>query len=608
MPLVHIPRAAPAQLKAGRGARAAYAMACHKLLTACIASCFLAACACEGGTFGERLQRLLDEDGDGSVSTVELTSAVAVWAPGKTPAEHTAIGSVAVQLMQERGSDRPNIDSTALFRPDERFIPVCTCLQRVAFHSVQCNDFNGDGLVDRSEVRQNQLAVFVLNAAVSQQRSAPPTPPAAAGPGVSSVSGSANAAVVAADAVTSQTSAGKASTAPAAHVNEQEAAGTKAADKSASNSASRSPSAASASGAATPPDSYWKWRSSSAENTRLSNTWIVPLMNDPRALLIWLRFFDSSSYLDGIDDEHVERTSLAEFALTWAFVPSYPVFRMVHKKMSAFSLSSPLGCDGDTGHNAHSEIDEALAAAAANHASCKGIADIMRQNRHLLCGRKTPAGVVFPKQATGPVTRAYCLEKCGGNSAECFSPQDSLHRSQFDANAKCVAVLKDSVEAHRRDALASVAVFFIFLKCLCEFWSFVTLVLWFRGVYRTPRFGTIWISSIAKHMLGTASAAAVMFYLLWHILPSLLISFISHLFLSLIWPLGCLLLAHGLIMHGVRPAIALIKAAPPRQKAPCCSPPFLGSARDADKLSNEQFTKPKLRGSSSRAMSPAVPR
>ena len=37
-------------------------MACDKLLAACIAACFLAACACEGGaTFGERLQRLLDE-------------------------------------------------------------------------------------------------------------------------------------------------------------------------------------------------------------------------------------------------------------------------------------------------------------------------------------------------------------------------------------------------------------------------------------------------------------------------------------------------------------------------------------------------------------------
>ena len=585
-------------------------MAYDKLLAACIAACFLAACACEGGaTFGERLQRLLDEDGDGAVSPVELTSAVAVWAPGKTPAEHTAIGRVAVQLMQERGSNRPNIDSTALFRPDERFIPVSTCLQRVAFHSVQCNDFNGDGLVDRSEVRQNQLAVFVLNAAVSQKRSAPSTPPAAAGPGISVVSDAAVVAAdaVAADAVTAEASARKASAAPAAHVNEQEAADTKAAAKSASDSAARSPSAASAS-AVTPPDSYWKWRSSSAENTRLSNTWIVPLMNDPRALLIWLRFFDSSSYLDGIDDEHVERTSLVEFALTWAFVPSYPVFRMVQKKMSAFSLSSPLGCDGDAGHTARSEIDEALVAAAAHHPSCKEIADIMRQNQHLLCRRKTPVGVVFLKQAAGPVTRAGCLEMCGGNSAECFSPQDSLQRSQFDANAKCVAVLKDSVEVHRRDTLASVAVFFIFLKCLCEFWSFVTLVLWFRGVYRTPRFATIWISSIAKHMLGTASAAAVMFYLMWHILPSLLISFISYLFLSFIWPLGCLLLAHSLIMHGIRPAMALIKAAPPRQKAPCCSPPFFSSARDADTLSNEQFTKPKLRGSSSRAMSPALPR
>jgi hypothetical protein len=41
----------------------------------------------------------------------------------------------------------------------------------------------------------------------------------------------------------------------------------------------------------TKPADFWEWR---AVNRRLFDGWIQPLAASPRALLIWMRFFDSN--------------------------------------------------------------------------------------------------------------------------------------------------------------------------------------------------------------------------------------------------------------------------------------------------------------------------
>jgi len=85
---------------------------------------------------------------------------------------------------------------------------------------------------------------------------------------------------------------------------------------------------------------FWVWRSAGAANTRLCDAWIVPLLNDPRALLIWMYLFDHHSALDFIDNEHVDGLGLAELAVKWAVVPSYPLLRMAIEHMSFFTAGA----------------------------------------------------------------------------------------------------------------------------------------------------------------------------------------------------------------------------------------------------------------------------
>ena len=73
--------------------------------------------------------------------------------------------------------------------------------------------------------------------------------------------------------------------------------------------------------------SFGVWRGASAANTRLCDAWILPLLNDPRALLLWMYFFDDNSALDLIDNTHIDGLSIAEFAVKWAVIPSYPLLR-----------------------------------------------------------------------------------------------------------------------------------------------------------------------------------------------------------------------------------------------------------------------------------------
>jgi hypothetical protein len=468
--------------------------------------------------------------------------------------------------------NRPSNDAAGLFGRDDVRVPVSTCLERIRGHVALCTDLNADGFVDRSEVRQNQVALYILNTAVSQKLSV------------------ADIAIV---------------NGPSSDIDKVNAAASICAPSST--------------------DTFWEWRSNCAENSRISDTWIVPLINDPRSLLIWLRFFDSSSFLDLIDDEHVEKSSLPAFAFTWVFVPSYPIFRMVQNKISAFSTSSIFGCDvnEDHDHKSSPELNEALDLASRGYNTCKGIADLILQNRHLLCMKETPTRTVFPTQSIGSISHEECLLRTKGNSAECFAPHNSiahgqldesheqrLDLSQLEKNTHCIYYLKDSIKRQQRDLLGSAIVFFLFLRFLCEGWSFITLILWFRGIYRTPRFGLVWIMSIAKHMLGTAFVGVIFYYFLWHTTPFFIISSVSYIFIYFIWPLGSLVLAYTLIIDGLKPATAaVINAASPRPKAPCRSPappmiknPFVDGLNDSS-AKRAKFT-PKRRGSGARPMSP----
>ncbi len=488
----------------------------------------------------------------------------------------------------------------------------------------------------------------------------------------------------------------------------------------------------------------------------MSDSWIVPLVNDPRSLLIWLRFFDKSSFLDRIDDDTIERSSVIEFAFTWAFVPSYPIFRMVQKKTSAFRSAPLFACAGDKGTLTHSEVAIALDEAARDRESCRGVAQEIHKNHNLLCRKETPTRHVFPKESHGVISIKNCLTKTTGNSAECYSPvhellsdisntvhpesnpqknsadrptvaanglfrpketsvslttclqrmsgplvqcmdsngdghvdrtefeqnlfaisvlnaslgtpqssfcqqlkdkldedgdghvsaseiahavavlapgktadehkaigevaarlieegstsvSDRFQKNQLDLNVQCISFLKDSIERQSRDFQSDVALVFLFLRFLCEGWSFITLILWFSGTYQTPRFGSIWFMSIAKHMMGTTFAAVVMYYCLWHVMPSFVMSSISYVFIYFIWPIGSLVLAYSFIMDGLKPAtFAAIKAASPRPPPNMCrSPafPIPSNSLDAGSRAISQPLQPTRRGVGARAMSPA---
>jgi hypothetical protein len=618
----------------------------------------------------------------------------------------------------------PSRDDTGLFLDNEGSISILTCLKRSTGNSVLCTDPNADGLITRSEVRQNQNAIYVISKKVSDVDAVPPPSPLI----VPVPSTHPPESIKAPLAVVASAPDYKAPDA-AAHLHGN-TTGIRQADSESDNSNTEAnppydfapkDNASAAVSAPSSSDTFWQWRSKCVENARISDTWIVPLINDPRSLLLWLRFFDSSSFLDRIDDEHVEKSNLLEFAVTWVVVPSYPIFRMVQKKISAFSTFSLLGCDGNGETNSRSEIKEALELAARDNEECKGIADLIIQEQDLLCRKETPTGNIFPKQSNNSISRKECLTRTNANSAECFIPhttqytspvfqggevripvstcrarnyghpvqcrdgdgdghidraefernqfavtvignavghkypssvnklaammdkngdgqvsiaeaqvcaadlapaqtaeqqnataqaalqlvQDkdggSMQRFQLDRNTECIAFLKDSIERQRRDFSGLATVFFLFLRFLCEAWSFITLILWFQGIYRTPRFGTIWIMSIAKHMLGTASVALVFYYFLWHIMPSFIISSVSYVFIYFFWPIGSLLLAYSFIMDGLKPATAaVIKAASPRPPAPTIpkSPSVANGKNDSS------ANHPRRRASGARAMSP----
>jgi len=86
------------------------------------------------------------------------------------------------------------------------------------------------------------------------------------------------------------------------------------------------------------PADFWEWR---AVNRRLFDTWVLPLGLNDRALLIWMRFFDSNEAIEHINDE-VDETNFFVFALEWIFVPSFPIFQVVRKSSDASSYIDEL--------------------------------------------------------------------------------------------------------------------------------------------------------------------------------------------------------------------------------------------------------------------------
>jgi hypothetical protein len=490
------------------------------LLIACIAACFCFARACAGDATATSLSQVFDINGDGTVSDAEISATVSRLAPGKSEAQHQAIVEVAPTLMLDASLlERPNHNAKVVFLLDENSISVGTCLQRTDGHAAECSDPNKDGLIVRDEFRYNQYAISVVRRYSKRfpNFSETHTPPNEVGEGklfaaehsaaVSNLEPEETAVLPQATEVVETPDRRPSNDMMAAECNVTSKVGlTDGVQTPTATPLPPSPprqhhehTLQLVNTSASVSNNFWNWRISSVENTRLCDSWIVPLTNDPRSLLIWLRYFDHSSFLDRID-HHVDQLNVVEFAFKCAFVPSYPLLRMVQEEISAFSYSSPSGI------------------------------------RHL-------------------------------------------------------------------------AVFFLFLRVLCEGFSSITLLLWFTGTYKTPRFGAIWSRSIAKHMLGTASAAVIFYYSVWNVMPSFIITTISYIFIYFIWPLGSLLLVYSLIIDGLKPATAaVIKAASPRAKASRPpAPPSSESASHADTFAGvDQQQRPKRRGSGVRAMSPVT--
>jgi len=579
-------------------------------LIACIAACFYFACAyaaeATAAHCDDQVIRVFDTNGDGKVSPAELSAAVSHLAPDKKAAEQQAIAEVAVKLMQDGSLPYRPSNVGAVFL-HETNISVGTCLQRTGGHTAECNDPNKDGLIVRTEFRANQVAIHAVRMAAAKRCHATPpssnAAPSNAAPEVATLLSPAStspSSPVGSSVTGAAASPPTIGVAPPSHTlppppppsphHQQQL---QQVDTSASVS-----------------DTFWNWRGSSIENTRMCDSWIVPLMNDPRLLLLWLRFYDHgphSSFLDRIDD-HVDKLGAVEFAFKWAFVPSYPLLRMVQEQTSAFGSSSSLGCSGQ-GNASDSEFVDSITAAARDIKGCDEVVAIIRHTPALLCKKETPTGNVFPKNSNGSITLEECFNRTNENSAACFESNDGkLDKTEHGHNVDCIAALKASVLKRREGYIGYLAVFFLFLRVLCEGWSFITLILWLTGTYKTPRFGATWSKSIVKHMLGTAIIAVVVYYAVWNVLPSCVIAAISYIFIYLIWPIGSVLLAYSLVVDGLKPAtFAVIKATSPRAKAPCRSPGPLPSksARDARGLDGmHQQQRPTRRGSGGRAMSP----
>lgn len=75
------------------------------------------------------------------------------------------------------------------------------------------------------------------------------------------------------------------------------------------------------------PVDFWEWR---AANRRLFDSWIAPLTNEPRALLIWMRFVDSNEAIEHINDE-IDEINIFIFWFYWLFAPHYPLWQVASK-------------------------------------------------------------------------------------------------------------------------------------------------------------------------------------------------------------------------------------------------------------------------------------
>ena len=82
----------------------------------------------------------------------------------------------------------------------------------------------------------------------------------------------------------------------------------------------------------------FQWR---ALNRRTCDFWLIPVITNPRAGLLWARFYDTDEHLDDVNAE-IDEISLAEFIFNWVVAPSYPFYQIAEK------------------WNSHTYIDEAI--------------------------------------------------------------------------------------------------------------------------------------------------------------------------------------------------------------------------------------------------------
>jgi len=78
------------------------------------------------------------------------------------------------------------------------------------------------------------------------------------------------------------------------------------------------------------PQDVFEWR---AVNLRLCDYWVLPMILNPDASLLWFRYWQNEAKLDEIDDE-VDKTDEVQFWLTFLVTPSYP-FYLVSKKFES---------------------------------------------------------------------------------------------------------------------------------------------------------------------------------------------------------------------------------------------------------------------------------
>lgn len=83
------------------------------------------------------------------------------------------------------------------------------------------------------------------------------------------------------------------------------------------------------------PRDIWEFR---LANMRLFDMWLIPIVNAPRVLLIWIRYFNKNNGVDRFDDQ-IDNISEGFFWLSFIFAPSRPLILITSEFKDSSSLA-----------------------------------------------------------------------------------------------------------------------------------------------------------------------------------------------------------------------------------------------------------------------------